>query len=350
MPTLASPSIIDTIADPNLFSRWFHGGSWNNWRVFLKGVFGHRMTKQDLQTFHEFTDRRTAPKETKEVWVVAGRRAGKSLISALAAVYLASFRDYSIYLAPGERATLMVVAADRRQARVVMRYIVAFLENVPMLKELIERQTQDSIDLANRVTIEVHTASSRSTRGYSIAAAVCDEIAFWRSEESANPDTEILGAIRPGMATIPGSMLFCISSPYARRGELWNAYRRYFGKEDRSVLVWQADSRSMNPNISRGFIQEAYERDPLGAMAEYGAQFRRDVESFVSLEAVEAVTIPGRLELPPTSHLGAALLEQAILVPSNARWTSLTMGAGGSEQSPGLGLRGAATDPRTTSL
>ena len=26
-------------------------------------------------------------------------------------------------------------------------------------------------------------------------------------------------------------------------------------------------------------------------------------------------------------HLGAALLEQAILVPSNARWTSLTMGA-----------------------
>ena len=27
------------------------------------------------------------------------------------------------------------------------------------------------------------------------------------------------------------------------------------------------------------------------------------------------------------NHLGAALLEQAILVPSNARWTSLTMGA-----------------------
>ena len=26
--------------------------------------------------------------------------------------------------------------------------------------------------------------------------------------------------------------------------------------------------------------------------------------------------------------MGAALLEQAILVPSNARWTSLTMGAG----------------------
>ena len=29
----------------------------------------------------------------------------------------------------------------------------------------------------------------------------------------------------------------------------------------------------------------------------------------------------------PQNHLGAALLEQAVLVPSNARWISLTMGA-----------------------
>ena len=116
-------------------------------------------------------------------------------------------------------------------------------------------------------------------------------------------------------------MLFCISSPYARRGELWNAYRKYFGKEDRSVLVWQADSRSMNPNISTGFIQEAYERDSLGAAAEYGAQFRRDVESFVSLEAVEAVTIPGRLELPPTSHFNYA----AFVDPSGGSQDSMTL-------------------------
>ena len=63
------------------------------------------------------------------------------------------------------------------------------------------------------------------------------EIAFWRSEESANPDTEVINAIRPGMSTIPNSLLLCICSPFARRGELWNAYRRYFGNESDSVLV-----------------------------------------------------------------------------------------------------------------
>ena len=35
----------------------------------------------------------------------------------------------------------------------------------------------------------------------------------------------------------------------------------------------------------------------------------------------------GQLKGLRRNNLGAALLEQAILVPSNARWTSLTMGA-----------------------
>ena len=112
----------------------------------------------------------------------------------------------------------MIIAADRRQARVIMRYCLGLLRAVPMLKQLIEGQTAESITLRNRVVIEVHTASFRSTRGYSLIAALCDEIAYWPSEESAEPDVEILAAIRPGMSTIPGAMLLCASSPYARLG------------------------------------------------------------------------------------------------------------------------------------
>ena len=50
------------------------------------------------------------------------------------------------------------------------------------LAPLIERQTTESIDLAGRITIEVHTANFRSIRGYTVVAALCDEITFWRSE------------------------------------------------------------------------------------------------------------------------------------------------------------------------
>jgi hypothetical protein len=87
-----------------------------------------------------------------------------------------------------------------------------------MLSKLIEREDRETIDLSNSVTIEVGTASFKSVRGYTIVAALCDEIAFWPTDDSAQPDYEILDALRPGMATIPNAMLLCASSQYARRG------------------------------------------------------------------------------------------------------------------------------------
>ncbi len=35
---------------------------------------------------------------------------------------------------------------------------------------------------------------------------------------STNQDAEVIAALRPGMATVRGSLLLGISSPYARRG------------------------------------------------------------------------------------------------------------------------------------
>ena len=93
------------------------------------------------------------------------------------------------------------------------------------------------------------------------------------------------------MATVPGALLLCISSPYARRGALWEAHRKHFGKEDDPVLVWQADTRSMNPSVDERIIAEAYEADQATDAAEYGAEFRRDIESFVSQEVVEACVV-----------------------------------------------------------
>jgi hypothetical protein len=101
-----------------------------------------------------------------------------------------------------------------------------------MLAQTIEAQTKETVELSNRIVIEVHTASFRTVRGYSIIAALCDELAFWQSDEtSAEPDTEVINALRPGMASIPDALLLCASSPYARRGALWEAYRKHFGQD-----------------------------------------------------------------------------------------------------------------------
>ena len=81
--------------------------------------------------------------------------------------------------------------------------------------------TQDRIDLTNGVSIEISTANIRTVRGYTLIASLCDEIAFWMGDDSANPDTEILAAVRPAMTTLsPDAMLLCASSPHAQRGAL----------------------------------------------------------------------------------------------------------------------------------
>ena len=69
--------------------------------------------------------------------------------------------------------------------------------------------------------IEIHTSDFRAVRGYSMAFCICDEVAFWAtSDEAASPDREILVAVKPALARIPGSILLCISSPYAEKGEV----------------------------------------------------------------------------------------------------------------------------------
>jgi hypothetical protein len=148
------------------------------------------------------------------------------------------------------------------------------------------------------------------TRGYSLVAAICDEIAFWRSDDtSANPADEILRALRPGLSNLHGLLLMA-SSPYDMRGPLYTAYRRFYGHDDARVLVWKASTLEMNPKLDPAIVADAYEEDPANAAAEYGGEFRTDRAPFVSREAVDACVAPGRFELPPLSaHQYAAFVD-----------------------------------------
>jgi hypothetical protein len=316
-------TIRQTIADPKLFAGWFCDPStWGAWFAFLAALFGLEMSPRERQLFRRHTGRQDLPSEpAREGWVIVGRRGGKSFIAALVAVFLACFRNYDDVLAPGERGTLMVLAADRRQARTVFRYIDGLISGVPMLARMVESRTSEAIHLTTRVSVEVHTASFRAVRGYTLIGVIADEVAFWRDDSSTNPDAEIIAAVRPGMSTVPGALLLGISSPYSRRGVLHDAHRRYYGVGGSPVLVWQADSASMNPTIDPAVITRAYEEDESSASAEYGAQFRRDIESFVAREAVDAVVVPERRELPPVE----GVQYQAFTDPSGGSSDSMAL-------------------------
>lgn len=302
----APMTLIDAINDKHLFPPWFRDRTtWAAWFSFIAALFALPMTLDQLAIYRQCTGRNEPPSSVaREAFLICGRRAGKSFILALIAVFLACFHSFRQHLTPGERGTVLIIATDRKQARVIFRYIRGLLTNVPMLKRTIERETAEGFDLSNSISIEIGTASFKSVRGLTIVAALCDEVAFWSTDDhSADPDHEILNAIRPAMATIPNAMLLVASSPYARRGILYDAHRKHYGKDGDPILVWQAATRVMNPSVPQEFIDAAYERDPVSASAEYGAQFRSDVESFVSREAVEACVSVGIRERAPISGI-----------------------------------------------
>ena len=289
-------TIVDACMDPDIFGPWFKDReSWAAWFCFLKTIFGLPLDGAELEIFRRCTGR-DSPGILGYLFatLVIGRRGGKSLIMALVAAFLGCFFDWSPFLTGGERATIVIVAADRKQAGVIFKYLRDMI-GIPLLAGMIERETLDTIELNNSVTIEIQTASWKTIRGRTVAVALCDEAAFWQSDDSANPDTEIIAALKPAMATISAARMLIASSPYSRRGVLWNDYERHFGKDDSSTLVWQAPTTVMNPSVPETFITAAYEDDPASAAAEYGAQFRSDVEVLFNRDAINAVVISDRI-------------------------------------------------------
>lgn len=317
-------NIIEVINDQHLFRPLFKDlETWRSWLVFLKSLFALPMDGDELSLYRQCTGRQNPPGEPfSEAWVPMGRRSGKSFVAALVAVFMACFRDYKPYLSTGERAMILVIAADRAQAQIIFRYVKAFLSANKMLLKLIVTEKAESVDLSNRVTIMVGTSSYRSIRGFTAAAVICDEIGFWRSDaDAANPAHEVLRAIRPSLATIPNSLLLCISSPWSRTGPLYEAYNRHHGRDDSDVLVWSADTVTMNPTISQKLIDRAMEEDPEAAQAEWGGEFRSDLESFLSIEQILACIIQGRFEIPPIY----GIRYHAFVDPSGGRRDSATL-------------------------
>lgn len=296
-------TIVDAIEDPALLGAAIKDRStFTAWRVTLKALFGLSMTDAEADVFRACTGRSDLPTAPFGIlWLVCGRRGGKSFVMALVAVYMGIFKDWRRFLSPGERAVVLLVAADREQAKVIRRYVGGILEN-PMFKPRVEGETADSIEIAGDVVIEVATCSYRTVRGRSVCVALLDEVAFWRSESTANPDREVWRGIRGSMASFGSDSVAIIgSSPYARKGILWDGHRRYFGKPDARNIVWQAGTKMMNPTISDEFLREEFEADPVAAEAEYNALFRSDIESFAPREVIEAAIMPDRHELPPIS-------------------------------------------------
>ena len=281
------------------FAEWLGKDDWRPWIAFLCGLLGEPLTHYETAIYRRCTGRQKLPdKPFREAWVAVGRKGRKSATAAMLAVYAAVYGQWK--RAAGETLRVMVIALSKDQARLVLDYAAAILESRPGLARLVMAKDAETIRLRNGVEIACFANSYRLVRGPTCVCAILDEVAVWWSDQlSANPDREILRALKPAMITQPGSLLIGLSSPYAKKGLLYEKYRDHFGRDDSKVLIWQGETATMNPQVDKEEIEAAYLDDPISAAAEFGAQFRDDLQTYIVPEAIEACVERGIYERSP---------------------------------------------------
>jgi hypothetical protein len=106
------------LEDPNLLGTALGGPSWLTWRSMLLAAMGEPLEAEELAVFQKLTQREKAPDHrVKELWVIAGRRGGKTNAMAGLAVYLAGMVDHSGILSPGERGVVPPLPPIRTKPR-----------------------------------------------------------------------------------------------------------------------------------------------------------------------------------------------------------------------------------------
>ncbi|QDM33521.1 hypothetical protein FNL55_20900 [Tardiphaga sp. vice352] len=219
---------------------------------------------------------------------------------ATLAIYISALCDHSSELASGESGVVLLIAPNQKQSLVALDYCEGIIRSSPGLAQFVVSRTADTLSLSNGIDIQVRAANFRQLRGITCVAVLADEAAFFADDsgESTNPDTEILNAVRPSLATTNGPLLIA-SSAYRRTGALWNLHRDYYSVEDPSILCVKGTSREFNPSLPQAVIDRALERDPAAARAEYLAEWRDDLESYVSKDIVLSCVEEGVRERPP---------------------------------------------------
>ncbi len=282
-------NIVQAIHDKNIFRDYFDDlETWRNWLIFEKAFFGLELDKQEMRIFRKCTGLRKQPSEKiREAWICSGRRSGKSRTVSVLSVYLSLFVDWSKHLSRGERPFIFIISPNKDQGQIIMSYVKELLNLNDSLKGMVSRELGESVELRNGITIAIKSASWRSTRGFTALAVILEEVCYFRFEtDSALRDKEIYRSLKPTLSTIPQSRLIAISTPHSFQGLMADKFKKNYGKRG-NVLCWKSPTTLMNPSFDKEEIKQAYIDDPEFARSEYGAEWRRDISSFLDIEVIE---------------------------------------------------------------
>lgn len=294
-------------------------------------------------------------KERRELVLVLGRRAGKSLLSSLIASYeiyklLRRGFPQSYYGLPsGAEIRVLCVANDKEQASIVYGDIQSYVESVDYFKSSLANTTQTFMKFRTEndkkkgdnskpsINATFKSSVAKGLRGRGIICSILDEIAFFIDDGNSSAE-RVYKAIMPSLAQFSpkdpknkhkaigpteGRMIL-ISSPDAKEGFFYRMFQHAMSgdKGASDMLVVQAPTWEVNPTLDRSYYEKEYYKDPKTFMTEHGAQFSDRVRGWIEdssdlFQCIEPTLTPrssGRVKEPHFAGIDVGLVNDGTCI------------------------------------
>lgn len=295
--SLLTASMLDALEDKRLLGGlacFEDRSTWRSWIVFEKARLGLPLDADELVVFRRHTEREAPrPGGYPVALAVTGRQCGKTRWLATGAAFAAA--------TAGPKAAGTFVSLVAQDLRGAQRAALSYVKEVfalPVFRQEVVRETQGTVELRSGVTVAVYPCRPSATRGVRNLSAFMDEAAHFISTEGRATDVEMYRALMPTLLTTAGRLVIA-TSPYAMTGLVSDIYVKHWGRDDSDVLVWQADSHSMNPGLDLAALQRMRDEDPDGAESEVEGRFRRGISMLLDPEAIAACVARGTRERAP---------------------------------------------------
>jgi uncharacterized protein YlaN (UPF0358 family) len=353
----------EAVSEPLLFAKQWEALT-PGIRAILRFTYGLPVTKDDLSYWHAYHGAgRFDPlgylldswdsgveyvpgQECTDLTLIVGRRSTKtSGVSSFIVAYEALLGGHRNYVGfKSQQVVLLQVAQDLAAAKANLRqFIYDLIDQSPVGRKELEGKpveevngerkkvgakkqnvTALSLSLKNGSLITVG-APTMKLRGQAVPIFCGDEVAFWsKDKDAANPDSEVIRAVTPAMASFPHRKLVLTSTPMTEEGALWEAaqigsYGRFLTDSAKReaharTLVFQGPSAPLAPAIvlPREVLEEKRLKDPEGFQREYLARFAKSVSGFLSVNLLRASVEKGvTRRKPDPRHLYVATMDPA---------------------------------------
>lgn len=261
-------------------------------------------------------------RDRHELVLPIGRRSGKSLVSSMIAAYeiyklLRKGNPQRYYgIQDGAEIGISTIATTRDQSQILYNAVRNHFQNCAFFDPYMSRDTQSyvrfqtpydldntgAVDDGGRDSVQIKFFSSVSSgiRGLANIVIILDEVAFFKDKGNSSA-TAVYNAAAPSVATFAPSdtngmqeplhrdsegRIILISSPFNKDGLFYDKYEqsKVGGTASRDILMVQAPTWEVNPQVPIGFLENHHGKDPVSFATEFGAEFTDRVMSWIERE------------------------------------------------------------------